>query len=178
MPFTLVHQAKYRTRSVQLDQASLAAAKIDLGSPRTQQPQSKRIASFPAASQRPSFSPPVAPLPNAALPYRSMLDVDDPPKLGTCTTMSSEELNSGPMEPTNFDSDGESSDITEIASPTFTLKHQASTLTCQKPPIANAHACSRIFSLLCSCFMYPWANILCSYQRQRLPALHGAGFSR
>ncbi|OAA80880.1 cell division control protein 3 [Akanthomyces lecanii RCEF 1005] len=129
MPFTLVHQAKYRTRSVQLDQASLAAAKIDLGSPRTQQPQSKRIASLPAASQRLSSSPPVAPLPNAALPYRSMLDVDDPPKLGTCTAMSSEELNPGPMQPTKFDSDGGSSDITEIASPTFTLKHQASTLT-------------------------------------------------
>lgn len=178
MPFTLVHKAKHRTQSVQLNQASLAAAKIDLGSPRTQQPQAKRIASLPAASQRSSSSPPVAPLSNASPPYRSMIDMDDPPKLEPCTTMSSEELNSGSTESTKFDSDGGNSDITEVASPIFTLKHQGSTITCQEPPIANAHACSRIFSLLCSFFMHLWTNILCSYQRQCLPALNGAGFPR
>ncbi|KAJ6787158.1 hypothetical protein PWT90_09179 [Aphanocladium album] len=122
MAFDFVQQVKYRTRSVQLDQTSLSAAKIDLGGPRAQPSQTKRIASLSAASARSTSSPPVASQSNAAHPYRSMLDVDDPPKLGPWNSMSFDELYSGSMDSTKFDSDGGSSDVTEIATPNCTIQ--------------------------------------------------------
>ncbi|KGQ09320.1 Cell division control protein 3 [Beauveria bassiana D1-5] len=123
MPFDFVQQVRSRTRSLQLDQASLAAAKIDLGSPKPHQPKPKRIASVSAASGRPSSL--VAVAPNAAQPYRSMLDVDEPPKL-PLKSMSFSELYSGSMDSIRFDSDGGSSDFAEAATSASTIQKQGS----------------------------------------------------
>ncbi len=80
-----------------------------------------------------------------------MLDVDDLPDPVPCNKMSVAEPYVSLLDSINVDSDGGSSDLTEIASSTSTLKHQTSTHICQEPPIANAHAFSLIFTLLCSC---------------------------
>ncbi|KAK8142550.1 hypothetical protein G3M48_008598 [Beauveria asiatica] len=125
MPFDFVQQVRSRTRSLQLDQASLAAAKIDLGSPRPHQPKPKRIASVSAASGRSSSTSPVAVAPNAAQPYRSMLIVDEPPKL-PMKSMSSSELYSGSMDSIKFDSDGGSSDFAEAATSASAIQNQGS----------------------------------------------------
>ncbi|OAA39818.1 cell division control protein 3 [Beauveria brongniartii RCEF 3172] len=125
MPFDFVQQVRSRTRSLQLDQASLAAAKIDLGSPKPHQPKPKRIASVSAASGRPSSTSLVAVAPNAAQPYRSMLIVDEPPKL-PLKSMSFSELYSGSMDSIRFDSDGGSSDFAEVATSASTIQNQGS----------------------------------------------------
>ncbi|ATY60982.1 cell division control protein 3 [Cordyceps militaris CM01] len=123
MPFDFVQQVRHRTRSVQLDQKSLSAAKIDLGSPAIQQPEAKRFSSLSVPSKCPSSNP-ATPSPNAAQPYRSMLDVDEPPKL-PWNSMALDDLYTGSMDSTKFDSDGASSDRTEVATPPL-IPHKAS----------------------------------------------------
>lgn len=116
MPFDFVQQVRSRNRSVQLDQTALAAAGVDTGS--SQPPQAtKRITSLPASSQRLGSSPPPASAPNTVPQYRSMLDVDEPPKLGPWTSLPFDALFSGSMDSSKFDSASVSSSLTEIATP-------------------------------------------------------------
>lgn len=83
-----------------------------------------------------------------------MLDVDGPPKLGHWSSMSYDELYSGSMDSTKFDSDGASSELTEVATPTSAIRNHNSTVqTCQEFPIANAHARSREIELNRSYFV-------------------------
>lgn len=75
--------------------------------------------------------------------YKSMLEVDEPPKLRPWNPMSFDELYSAPMnESARAESVAASSDRTEVSmrASMDTIKDTVKVLTCQEPPFAYAHA--------------------------------------
>jgi septin 7 len=98
MTFDLVYHVRARARSLQLDKTALTPAMVALEQVAAQASATKRLSSLPDG-QTPSvqFSVPSF-VPAAIRRYRSMLEVEEPPKLGPWNPMSFEELYSGPVE--------------------------------------------------------------------------------
>ncbi|KAL6881691.1 septin [Trichoderma longibrachiatum] len=98
MTFDLVYHVRARARSLQLDKTALTPAMVALEQVAAQAQGTKRLSSLPDG-QTPTvhFSVPAF-VPAAIRRYRSMLEVDEPPRLGPWSPMSFEELYSGPVE--------------------------------------------------------------------------------
>lgn len=97
MAFDLVQQVKARTRSIQLDKSTALLAINASEQPATQPQPSKRTSSLPPDGQDLSDHPSVSnSVPTTIHRYRSMLEVEEPPKLGPLNPISFEELYTGP----------------------------------------------------------------------------------
>ena len=101
---SMVHQVKARTRSIHLDRASFnlsgsSTPKESTTGPTTSPPQpTRRTSSLPLGQENrdPSASPPQ--LPENIRHYRSMLDIEEPPKLSPWKPMSFDELYASPIQ--------------------------------------------------------------------------------
>ncbi|UKZ73543.1 hypothetical protein TrVFT333_001190 [Trichoderma virens FT-333] len=110
MTFDLVHHVKSRARSLQLDKTALTPAMIALEQVAAQAQATKRLSGLPTGQNAAvQFSVPAF-VPAAIRRYRSMLEVDEPPKLGPWSPMSYEELYSSPIQSAVGSDDEPSSD--------------------------------------------------------------------
>lgn len=146
MTFDLVHHVKSRARSLQLDKTALTPAMVALEQVAAQAQATKRLSGLPygqnAAVQ---FSVPAF-VPAAIRRYRSMLEVDEPPKLGPWSPMSYEELYSSPLQPAAGSDDEPSSDQSTRScswntNPPTTVGSQETDFSSQKPtpcPLASS----------------------------------------
>lgn len=101
MAFGLVQHIKARTRSVQIDKnAAFDVAGLCPVGPGSQPSRaSHRLSSLSIGDEnRDPLTPTGAVAPATIRRYRSMLEVEDPPKLSPWKPMSFEELYSGPMQ--------------------------------------------------------------------------------
>ncbi|PTB63974.1 septin [Trichoderma citrinoviride] len=98
MTFDLVHHVRARARSLQLDKTAMTPAMVALEQVAAQAQATKRLSSLPDG-QTPTvhFSVPAS-VTAAIRRYRSMLEVEEPPRLGPWSPMSFEELYSGPIK--------------------------------------------------------------------------------
>lgn len=107
MALSLVQHIKARTRSVQIDKSTAfdvaGLCPLESGSPGTRA--NHRLSSLSVGDE--NFDPmtPKAALvpPSALRRYRSMLEVEDPPKLSPWKPMSFDELYAGPIQGTDDD---------------------------------------------------------------------------
>ncbi|KAL7915664.1 septin [Trichoderma velutinum] len=99
MTFDLVHHVKSRARSLQLDKTALTPAMIALEQVAAQAQATKRLSGLSTGQNAAVQFPVPAFVPAAIRRYRSMLEVDEPPKLGPWSPMSYEELYSSPLQP-------------------------------------------------------------------------------
>ncbi|KAF3072459.1 Cell division control protein 3 [Trichoderma lentiforme] len=108
MTFDLVHHVKSRARSLQLDKTALTPAMIALEQVAAQAQATKRLSGLSTVQNASvQFSVPAC-VPAAIRRYRSMLEVDEPPRIGPWSPMSYDELYSSPIQPA-VGSDGEPS---------------------------------------------------------------------
>ncbi|KAL7788978.1 septin [Trichoderma ceciliae] len=105
MTFDLVHQVKSRARSLQLDKTALSPAMAALEQVASQAQAAKRVSSLPNGQNAAMQIPVPAFVPATIRRYRSMLEVEEPPKLGPWSPMSFEELYSGPIQSSPVGSD-------------------------------------------------------------------------
>ncbi|KAL7893684.1 septin [Trichoderma sp. SZMC 28014] len=99
MTFDLVHQVKSRARSLQLDKSTLSPAMVALEQVASQAQSTKRLSSLSSNGQTAAASFPVpAFVPATIRRYRSMLEVEEPPKLGPLNPVSFEELYATPLQ--------------------------------------------------------------------------------
>lgn len=139
MTFDLVYHVRARARSLQLDKTALTPAMVALEQVAAQAQGTKRLSSLPDG-QTPTvhFSVPAF-VPAAIRRYRSMLEVDEPPRLSPWSPMSFEELYSGPVESAVVpDGDILSSDRSTRScswntNPPNTVESQETELSSQKP---------------------------------------------
>lgn len=139
MTFDLVHHVKSRARSLQLDKTALTPAMVALEQVASQAQATKRMSSLPNGQNATvQFSVPAF-VPAAIRRYRSMLEVEEPPKLGPWNPMSFEELYSSPIQPPVGldDCDPSSDQSTRSCSwntnPPATVETQETDLSSQKP---------------------------------------------
>ncbi|KAL7949883.1 septin [Trichoderma barbatum] len=110
MTFDLVHHVKSRARSLQLDKTALTPAMVALEQVAAQAQATKRLSGLPTGQNATvQFSVPAF-VPAAIRRYRSMLEVDEPPRLGPWSPMSFEELYSSPIQSAVGSEDDPSSD--------------------------------------------------------------------
>ncbi|PNP52798.1 hypothetical protein THARTR1_06639 [Trichoderma harzianum] len=108
MTFDLVHHVKSRARSLQLDKTALTPAMVALEQVAAQAQATKRLSGLSTVQNAAvQFSVPAF-VPAAIRRYRSMLEVDEPPRLGPWSPMSYDELYSSPIQ-SAVGSDGEPS---------------------------------------------------------------------
>lgn len=82
MTLGLVHHIKARTRSVQIDKSTAFEAGVSLVDARSQSRASHRLSGFSNGDENCDPLAPTSPVPPAVIRrYRSMLEVEDPPKL-------------------------------------------------------------------------------------------------
>lgn len=98
MTFDLVHQVKSRARSLQLDKSTLSPAMVALEQVASQAQSTKRFSSLSNGQTATASFPVPAFVPATIRRYRSMLEVEEPPKLGPWNPMSFEELYSTPLQ--------------------------------------------------------------------------------
>lgn len=98
MTFDLVHQVKSRARSLQLDKSTLSPAMVALEQVASQAQSSKRLSSVSNGQAATASFPVPAFVPATIRRYRSMLEVEEPPRLGPWNPMSFEELYSTPLQ--------------------------------------------------------------------------------
>lgn len=98
MTFDLVHQVKSRARSLQLDKSTLSPAMVALEQVASQAQATKRLSSLSTGQAATANFPVPAFVPATIRRYRSMLEVEEPPKLGPWNPMSFEELYSTPLQ--------------------------------------------------------------------------------
>ncbi|KAM0257539.1 hypothetical protein ACHAQJ_004353 [Trichoderma viride] len=98
MTFDLVHQVKSRARSLQLDKSTLSPAMVALEQVASQAQATKRMSSLSNGQTVAVHFPVPAFVPATIRRYRSMLEVEEPPKLGPWSPMSFEELYSSPLQ--------------------------------------------------------------------------------
>lgn len=142
MTFDFVQQVKARTKSIHLDKTPVSASAPEAEMDKTTSPQdtSKRTCSLPPAKDGAPSTLPTGQAPMRR--FRSMLEVDEPPKLGPWNPMSFDELYSAPLdEKARAESVAASSDRTEVATPASmdTIIDHAKALTCQEFPFNNAY---------------------------------------
>ncbi|KAL7921691.1 septin [Trichoderma austrokoningii] len=129
MTFDLVHQVKSRARSLQLDKSTLSPAMVALEQVASQVQATKRLSSLSANGQTATASFPVpAFVPATIRRYRSMLEVEEPPRLGPWNPMSFEELYATPLQSSMESDDYDPSSLqstrscSESTSPPATLE--------------------------------------------------------
>lgn len=145
MTFDFVQQVKSRAKSIQLDKASIPTSEPDMDKAASHPDPSKRTCSLPPSKDGVSSEQPLASGQAPMRRYKSMLEVDEPPKLRPWNPMSFDELYSTPInESGRAESVAASSDRTEVATraSTDTIKDTVKDLTCQGPPFAYAHSLS------------------------------------
>ncbi|KAH6607823.1 cell division control 3 [Trichoderma cornu-damae] len=139
MTFDLVHQVKSRARSLQLEKSALSPAMVALEQVASQAQATKRVSSLPGGPNAAVQFPVPAFVPATIRRYRSMLEVEEPPKLGPWSPMSFEELYSGPIRPPvgSDDSDPSYGQSTASscwnASPPAVVESRATDFSSQKP---------------------------------------------
>ncbi|KAL7962883.1 septin [Trichoderma compactum] len=138
MTFDLVHHVKSRARSLQLDKTALTPAMVALEQVAAQAQATKRLSGLSTGRDAAvQFSVPAF-VPAAIHRYRSMLEVDEPPRLGPWRPMSYDELYSSPIRPA-LGSDGEPSSDQSTRScswntnPPTTVGSQETDLSSQQP---------------------------------------------
>lgn len=152
MTFDLVHQVKSRARSLQLDKSVLTPAMLALEQVASQAQATKRVSSLSTGSGTAAQFTVPAFVPATIRRYRSMLEVDEPPKLGPWSPMSFDELYSSPLEsPGGSDTyDPSSGQSTRSCSwntdPPATVESRGTEMSSQKayilaPPASAMHSC-------------------------------------
>ncbi|KAK1253126.1 hypothetical protein MKX08_004313 [Trichoderma sp. CBMAI-0020] len=142
MTFDLVHQVKSRARSLQLDKSALPPAMVALEQVASQAQSTKRLSSLSTNGQTAAASIPVpAFVPATIRRYRSMLEVEEPPKLGPWNPMSFDELYTTPLQPSMGSDDYDPSSVqptrscSENTSLPATPECRGAELSSQKPQI-------------------------------------------
>jgi septin 7 len=139
MTFDLVHQVKSRARSLQLDKSTLSPAMVALEQVASQAQATKRLSSLSNGQTATVHFPVPAFVPATIRRYRSMLEVEEPPKLGPWSPMSFEELYSSPLQSSvaSDDYDPSSGQSTRSCSgntsPPTTVESRGTDLSSQKP---------------------------------------------
>jgi septin 7 len=148
MTFDLVHQVKSRARSLQLDKSTLSPAVVALEQVASQAQSTKRLSSLSSNGQTATVSFPVpAFVPATIRRYRSMLEVEEPPKLGPWNPMSFEELYATPLQSSMGSDDYDPSSIqstrscSENTSLPATVDCRGAELSSQKPTDSRLLPC-------------------------------------
>ena len=143
MTFDLVHQVKARTRSIHLDKGVLSlAAMVTPAEPvTTRRKATRRTSSLPLGQENVNPCEGELQSPATIRHYRSMLDVEDPPKLSPWKPMCFDELYSSPIQDiTNSGQLDGAKGSNTLSSPKSisTRSQQLADSTSQKLPRASA----------------------------------------
>ncbi|KAM0514233.1 hypothetical protein ACHAPE_007070 [Trichoderma viride] len=148
MTFDLVHQVKSRARSLQLDKSALSPAMVALEQVASHAQSTKRLSSLSSNGQTATTSIPVpAFVPATIRRYRSMLEVEEPPKLGPLNPVSFEELYATPLQSSMGSSDYDPSSVqptrscSENTSLPATVECRGAELSSQKPTDSRLSPC-------------------------------------
>lgn len=148
MTFDLVHQVKSRARSLQLDKSALSPAMVALEQVASHAQSTKRLSSLSSNGHIATTSIPVpAFVPATIRRYRSMLEVEEPPKLGPLNPVSFEELYATPLQSSMGSSDYDPSSVqptrscSENTSLPATVECRGAELSSQKPTDSRLSPC-------------------------------------
>ncbi|CAM1511193.1 Fc.00g087060.m01.CDS01 [Cosmosporella sp. VM-42] len=150
---SMVHQVKARTRSIHLDRASFSlSGSSSSKEPATSPPQpTRRTSSLLLGQENRDPSASASQSPETIRHYRSMLDIEEPPKLSPWKPISFDELYASPIQdaakPEESDQANRSKIPVSNRKSEPTRKQNSTDRSSQEPPHASASVPNRLNSL-------------------------------